>query len=57
LSQAKFEWQKLTEHDFSLIVISNELGMGIHAENEASRKFADLQGWMISGIPFQIKPL
>lgn len=71
LSQAKCEWQKLTEHDFSLIVISNELGMGIHAENEASRKFADLQGWMnqhiasradkvilmISGIPFQIKPL
>ncbi len=70
LSQAKCEWQKFTKKDFRLIVISNELGMGIHAENEASRKFADLQGWMnqhiasqadkvllmISGIPLQIKP-
>lgn len=70
LSQTKREWQKLTEHDFNLIVISNEVGMGIHAENEASRKFTDLQGWinqhiasqadkvilMVSGIPVQIKP-
>ena len=46
-----------------------EIGMGIHAETEAGRKFTDLQGWMnqyiagkaakvilmVSGIPFTIK--
>jgi adenosylcobinamide kinase/adenosylcobinamide-phosphate guanylyltransferase len=69
LNEAKNEWHKFTDHDFTLIVVSNELGMGIHAENEISRKFADLQGWMnqhiaamsnrvylmVSGIPVKIK--
>lgn len=69
LEEAKNEWQKFVDHDFTLIVVSNELGMGIHSENEASRKFADLQGWMnqyiaamanevclmISGIPVKIR--
>ena len=53
----------------NLIVVSNELGMGVHPVEEAARKFADLQGWMnqfiaqqsskvflmISGIPVKIK--
>ncbi len=69
LDQAKKEWKKLTSGNFTLIVISNEVGMGVIAENEASRNFADLQGWMnqhiaamasqvifmVSGIPHVIK--
>ena len=51
------------------IIISNEIGMGLHAETEIGRKFTDLQGWvnqyiagkadevtfMVSGIPMKIK--
>lgn len=69
LKEAKLEWDKFIQQDFTLIVVTNELGMGVHAENEAARKFADLQGWMnqhiaasanhvylmISGIPLKIK--
>ena len=69
LEEAKREWQQFINQDFTLIVVSNELGMGVHAENEASRKFTDLQGWMnqhiaaladevylmVSGIPVKIK--
>lgn len=70
LIEAKKDWKKFIENDFQLIVISNELGMGVHGENPVSRKFADLQGWMnqyiaaqadqvllmVSGIPMRIKP-
>lgn len=69
LEQAKSEWDTFIKQDFNLIVVTNELGMGIHAENETSRKFADLQGWinqhiatsannvflMVSGISTKIK--
>lgn len=51
------------------ILITNELGMGLHAESAIGRKFVDLQGWtnqfiaqkaekvtlMVSGLPLQIK--
>ena len=53
----------------TFFIITNEIGMGVHAETEVSRKFTDLQGWanqyiaqkagkvvlMISGIPVVIK--
>lgn len=53
----------------TFIIVSNEIGMGIHAETEAGRKFTDLQGWanqyvakhadevffMVAGIPLKIK--
>ncbi|WP_462222561.1 bifunctional adenosylcobinamide kinase/adenosylcobinamide-phosphate guanylyltransferase [Ferruginibacter sp.] len=53
----------------TFIIISNEIGMGVHAESEIGRKFTDLQGWanqytaakaskvilMVSGIPVNIK--
>ncbi|MDB5280650.1 MAG: adenosylcobinamide kinase [Ferruginibacter sp.] len=53
----------------TFIIISNEIGMGVHAETEVGRKFTDLQGWanqyaaakatkvilMVSGIPLTIK--
>ena len=69
LAQAKKEWDKFVDQDFTLFVVSNELGMGIHPENEIARKFTDLQGWMnqyiaknahevvlmVSGIPVNIK--
>ena len=66
---AKKEWARFIAADFDLFVVSNEIGMGVHAENEVGRKFADLQGWvnqyiansadavqlMVSGIPVKIK--
>lgn len=69
LEKAKEVWQNFVKKDITLIVVSNELGMGVHPENELARKFADLQGWMnqhiaqtadevflmISGIPLKIK--
>lgn len=69
LLQAKEEFQKFIQKDFTLIVISNELGMGAIAERESTRKFVELQGWinqfiaklaseafwMVSGIPVKIK--
>jgi len=69
LVQAKDEWQRFAANEGNLIVVSNELGMGIHAEHETARKFTDLQGWMnqyiaaqaqrvilmVSGIPITIK--
>lgn len=53
----------------TFIIISNEIGMGVHAETEVGRKFTDLQGWanqytaskakkvilLVSGIPVTIK--
>ena len=53
----------------TFIIISNEIGMGVHAETEIGRKFTDLQGWanqyiaskadevvlMVSGIAVKIK--
>lgn len=64
------EINKLGQMDAIFLIISNELGMGMHAETAVGRKFADLQGWanqyvaqkaekvilMVSGIPVQIKP-
>ena len=46
LEAAKAEWTKFIAQDMDLLVVSNELGMGIHPENEMARKFTDLQGWM-----------
>nr|MBD3622241.1 bifunctional adenosylcobinamide kinase/adenosylcobinamide-phosphate guanylyltransferase [Sunxiuqinia sp.] len=53
LDAAKAEWKKLVEQEMDLIVVSNELGMGVHPENEMARKFADLQGWMNQFIAAQ----
>lgn len=69
LEIAKAEWDKFIQQEFTLFVVSNELGMGVHPMNEVARKFADLQGWMnqhiaksansvqlmVSGIPVEIK--
>ena len=69
LEEAKQEWNKFITQDFTIFVIFNEIGMGIHAETESARKFTDLQGWMnqyiakhadevllmVSGLPMKIK--
>jgi adenosylcobinamide kinase / adenosylcobinamide-phosphate guanylyltransferase len=69
LEETKLELNKIFQKNCSLIIVSNEIGMGVHAESESGRKFTDLQGWtnqfiaeradkvflMVSGIPIQIK--
>ena len=69
LQQGKQEIDQLDTANNTFIIISNELGMGMHAETEIGRKFTDLQGWMnqyiaqkankvvfmVSGIAMEIK--
>lgn len=69
LDACRNEIDRLCELDATLIIISNEIGMGMHADTESGRRFADLQGWvnqyiaakarqvtlMVSGIPVIIK--
>ncbi len=69
LMQIKIEIDALGKQDATFIIISNELGMGLHADTESGRKFTDLQGWtnqyiakkankaifMVSGLPIVLK--
>ncbi|AUP80838.1 bifunctional adenosylcobinamide kinase/adenosylcobinamide-phosphate guanylyltransferase [Flavivirga eckloniae] len=69
LELAKAEFNKLLGLDATIIIISNEIGMGVHAQTEIGRKFTELQGWMnqhiaknadkatfmVSGIPVKLK--
>lgn len=69
LTSIRNELNELKKVEAFLIVISNEIGLGVHAETEIGRKFTDLQGWtnqiaaamadevvfMVSGIPMVIK--
>ena len=69
LEACKKEIDRLAAQQATLIVISNEIGMGVHADSEIGRKFTDIQGWinqyiagkaskvilMVSGIPVIIK--
>ncbi|REH48867.1 adenosylcobinamide kinase /adenosylcobinamide-phosphate guanylyltransferase [Tenacibaculum gallaicum] len=69
LEIAKEELNKLVEIDANIIIISNEIGMGLHANSESGRKFTQLQGWtnqhiakladkatfMVSGLPLTLK--
>ena len=59
-------WQQMNTE---FIIVSNEIGMGVHAETEIGRRFTDLQGWMnqyiaqksngvvlmVSGLPLTVK--
>ncbi len=68
LARIKVEFDKLAAIDATWIIISNEIGMGMHADTEIGRKFADLQGWinqyiaqradkaifMVSGLPLEL---
>lgn len=69
LEMAKAEWAKFIDQDFTLIVVSNEIGLGVIPMEKSTRAFVDLQGWMnqhiaatadtvytmISGIPLKLK--
>lgn len=69
LKLAKQEIEKLIKIDANIIIISNEIGMGLHATSESGRKFTELQGWinqfiakkadnatfMVSGLPLKLK--
>ena len=69
LRAATAEWDRFVARDMTLIVVSNELGMGLHASSEGARHFVDLQGWvnqhiaasadeaffMVSGIAMRLK--
>ncbi|GGH57396.1 adenosylcobinamide kinase/adenosylcobinamide-phosphate guanylyltransferase [Filimonas zeae] len=69
LTACRHEIDQLLTLPGTFIIISNEIGMGVHAETEIGRRFTDLQGWvnqylaekagkailMVSGIPVVIK--
>lgn len=69
LQAIKQEIDVLHKMSGMFFIISNEIGMGVHAETEIGRRFTDLQGWanqyiagkaekvvlMVSGIPVVIK--
>lgn len=70
LEEAKKEFLTVANHkNATLIIVTNEIGMGVHAETPIGRKFTELQGWMnqflasnadevvlmVSGIPVKIK--
>lgn len=69
LTFAREELSRLWSTGNRWIIISNEIGMGVHATSEMGRKFVELQGWtnqfiaekagqvdfMVSGIPWTIK--
>jgi adenosylcobinamide kinase/adenosylcobinamide-phosphate guanylyltransferase len=71
LEAGKKEIDGLARQDAVLLIISNEIGMGIHADTQSGRQFTDLQGWinqyiaakadtvifMVSGIPLTIKTI
>jgi adenosylcobinamide kinase/adenosylcobinamide-phosphate guanylyltransferase len=69
LEELKKEVDILCETEGTFIIISNEIGMGLHADTAVGRTFADLQGWanqyiaaraeeaifMVSGLPLSLK--
>ena len=69
LQAFKQEISELIKIEATFIIISNELGMGLHADTAMGRKFTDLQGWanqhvaslaeeaifMVSGLPLYLK--
>ncbi len=69
LQEFKNEIDMIAAMNGTYIIVSNEIGMGVHAETEIGRKFTDLQGWanqylaakaneavlMVSGIAVKIK--
>ncbi|OLY93790.1 adenosylcobinamide kinase /adenosylcobinamide-phosphate guanylyltransferase [Cnuella takakiae] len=69
LSDLQKEVDALAALEGHFFIISNELGMGLHANTEIGRRFTDLQGWanqyiaakadkvsfMVSGLPLHLK--
>ena len=69
LEFAKQEILNISKITSKIIIISNEIGMGVHAQTHMARKFTELQGWvnqfiaknadeaifMVSGLPLKLK--
>jgi len=69
LTALKTEFDKLASQEATLIIVTNEIGLGGTSENKVQRQFTDLLGWlnqyvakraaevvmMISGIPVKVK--
>lgn len=69
LDAARGEIDKLDQYAGKLFIVTNEIGMGVHADGKSARDFVELQGWtnqylakksdkvtlMISGIPMTVK--
>ena len=69
LKFAKEEWDRFLKIKATLLVVSNEIGMGVIPMEKVSRNFVDLQGkvnqhiaktaeqvsFMVSGIPLKVK--
>ena len=70
LEKAKAEFDAIAnQENATIIIVTNEIGMGVHADTHIGRKFTELQGWMnqylaknadivvlmVSGIPVKIK--
>lgn len=69
LDKAYSELGRFLEKDLTIIVISNELGMGLHADSASGRQFTDIHGsinqylghqadkavLMVSGLPLELK--
>lgn len=69
LLEATKEIDLLAKINANIIIISNEIGMGLHANTESGRKFTELQGWvnqyiakkadkatfMVAGLPLVLK--
>ncbi|OZI05775.1 adenosylcobinamide kinase/adenosylcobinamide phosphate guanyltransferase [Siphonobacter sp. BAB-5385] len=69
LAAFQAEVDALVEIPATLLIISNEIGMGLHADTPLGRQFTDLQGWanqyvarqaeeaifMVSGLSLRLK--
>jgi adenosylcobinamide kinase / adenosylcobinamide-phosphate guanylyltransferase len=69
LDEAQNEWNNFIRQDFTLLVVTNEIGMALHPKTSSVRKFVELQGrmnqyiaknanevyLMVSGISVKIK--
>jgi len=69
LQMIREEMENLRKFRTRFLIVTNEIGMGVHAETEIGRRFTDLQGWanqyiagladevvfMVSGIAMNIK--
>lgn len=63
------EFDKLRNYGGTLLIITNEIGMGVHAQTKIGRDFVEVQGWvnqyiaryadevtlMVSGMPLKVK--
>jgi adenosylcobinamide kinase / adenosylcobinamide-phosphate guanylyltransferase len=69
LLEARRQFDRLTERRQTIIVISNEIGSGVHASTKSARAFVEVHGWMnqyiaehsqkvilmVCGIPVTVK--